>query len=73
MIYKICLILAIVGGLNWGLVGLFNFDLITWIFGSTTSIFARIVYCLIGISSVCSIPVLFMGNDRSCSRDIPKD
>jgi uncharacterized membrane protein YuzA (DUF378 family) len=43
----ITLILLIVGGLNWGLVGLFNFDLVATLFGAG-SIFARIVYLLVG-------------------------
>ena len=42
MFDKICLILAIVGCLNWGLVGLFSFDLVAWIFGGTDAILSRI-------------------------------
>lgn len=49
----IALILLIVGGLNWGLVGLFKFDLVAAIFG--TSILASIVYILVGISAVYTI------------------
>ena len=45
------LILVIVGGLNWGLVGLFGFDLVATIFGPM-SILSRIVYTLVGISAV---------------------
>ncbi len=47
----IAAILLVVGGLNWGLVGLFNFDLVAAIFGSGTP-FARIVYTLVGFSAV---------------------
>jgi len=47
----IVLILVIVGGLNWGLVGFFNFDLVAFIFG-TMSIIARIVYALVGLSAL---------------------
>ncbi len=50
-IYKICVILVIVGGLNWGLVGLFNFDLVAVIFGSM-SLFSRLIYSLVGIATV---------------------
>ena len=50
-IYKICLILVIVGGLNWGLVGLFSFDLVAVIFGSM-SVFSRFIYTLVGIATV---------------------
>lgn len=51
------LILIIVGGLNWGLVGLFNFDLVAAIFGDM-SIVSRIVYTLVGISAVYWITLL---------------
>lgn len=51
------LILIIVGGLNWGLVGLFNFDLVATIFGDM-SIVSRIVYTLVGISAVYWITLL---------------
>ncbi len=57
--FKICLALIIVGGLNWGLVGLFDFDLVGWIFGSSESIFARAVFVLVGIGAIGSIPALF--------------
>ena len=50
----IALILLVVGGLNWGLVGLFNFDLVATIFGAM-SVLARIVYVIVGISAVVVI------------------
>ena len=52
MIYleKIALWLAIIGGLNWGLVGLFDFNLVSGIFGDM-SLLSRIVYILVGLSA----------------------
>lgn len=47
----IALVLLIIGGLNWGLVGLFDFDLVATIFGSM-SIVSRIIYILVGISAI---------------------
>ena len=47
----IALVLVIVGGLNWGLVGLFNFDLVAAIFGNM-SVLSRVVYSLVGVSAV---------------------
>jgi hypothetical protein len=44
-------VLLVVGGLNWGLVGLFGFDLVAAIFGEM-SVLSRIVYCLVGLSAV---------------------
>ena len=48
----VALILLIVGGLNWGLVGLFQFDLVAAIFGGQGSAIARIVYVLVGIAAL---------------------
>ena len=53
----IALILLIVGGLNWGLVGLFNFDLVAAIFG--VSIITNIVYTLVGVAALWGIYYLF--------------
>ncbi len=54
----IILILIIVGGLNWGLVGIFDFDLVATIFGDMSPV-SRIVYSLVGIASVVGIFTLF--------------
>ncbi len=55
----IALILTIIGGLNWGLVGLFRFDLVAWLFGGQTALLSRIVYILVGLSALWSITFLF--------------
>ena len=52
--YKICLILMIVGGINWGLVGLFQFDFVGWLLGGSASIWSRIVFTLVGVAAVCA-------------------
>lgn len=51
----IAFILVIVGALNWGLVGFFQFDLVATIFGGMTGIIARIVYALVGLAAVWMI------------------
>ena len=48
----IALVLLIVGGLNWGLWGLFEFDLVVALFGGSTSILSKIVYALVGAAAV---------------------
>ena len=48
----IALALLVIGGINWGLVGLFQFDLVATIFGGSDSILSRIVYTLVGLSAV---------------------
>lgn len=57
-LYFLCLVLVIVGGLNWGLVGLLNFDLVAAIFGSMTFI-SKLVYDLVGLSAVYLLFSLF--------------
>ena len=58
-IKKIALALVIVGAINWLLVGAFKFDLVATIFGGSTSMLARIVYILVGISGLISISMFF--------------
>ena len=59
MLNKIALALLIIGGLNWGLVGIFNFDLVAFIFGAG-SLLARAVYILVAVGAVVAIPMLMM-------------
>ena len=54
----IALILVIIGAINWGLIGIFNFDLVSAIFGDM-SIISRIVYGLVGVSGLWGIKLLF--------------
>ena len=62
MFNKICLALFIIGALNWGLVGLFTFDLVAWIFGSSTALLSRIVYTVIALAGIWCITLLFKKN-----------
>ncbi|MEG2053887.1 MAG: DUF378 domain-containing protein [Oscillospiraceae bacterium] len=59
MFYKICLAVLIIGGINWGLIGIFGFDLVAFLFGGATAVFSRIIYTVVGISSLACIPALF--------------
>ena len=59
VIDRIALILTIVGGLNWGRIGLFRFDLVAWICGGQDAIFARIIYAIVGLAAVWCISLLF--------------
>lgn len=56
---KLALILLIIGGINWGLVGIFEFDLVAWLFGGAASIISRTIYILVAISAVWCISFLF--------------
>jgi hypothetical protein len=52
--YKVTLVLLIIGGLNWGLVGVLNLDLVKAVFGDM-SLISRVVYALVGLSAVYAI------------------
>ena len=58
-LHKIALLLVIVGALNWGLVGLFEFDLVASIFGGSDQIVSRVIYSLIALGGVICIGRLF--------------
>ena len=59
MLDRIALILVIIGGLNWGSIGIFGFDLVAWICGGQGSIIARIIYTIVGIAAIWCISLLF--------------
>lgn len=55
----VALILSIIGSINWGLVGLFRFDLVAWLFGGQGSVVSRIIYGLVGLAGLWCITLLF--------------
>lgn len=58
----LALILSIVGSLNWGLVGIFQFDLVAWLFGGAASLLSRIIYTVIGLAGLWCISFLMRNN-----------
>ena len=56
---KICLILIIIGAINWAFVGLFELDLVASIFGGSDNMIARIIYIVIGLAGIIDISLLF--------------
>ena len=56
---RIALTLLIIGGLNWGSVGLFQFDLVAFACGGSASMISRIIYTIVGLSAVWCISLLF--------------
>ncbi|MCD7859530.1 MAG: DUF378 domain-containing protein [Firmicutes bacterium] len=58
----LALILAIIGCLNWGLIGIFQFDLVAWIFGGQGAVLSRIIYALVGLAGLWCISFLFRKN-----------
>jgi uncharacterized membrane protein YuzA (DUF378 family) len=65
----IALILSIIGSLNWGLVGLFKFDLVAWIFGGQDAVLSRIIYGLVGLAGLWCITLLFRRNRDSINAE----
>ena len=55
---KVALVLVIIGALNWGLIGLFDFNLVALIFGGADSLFTKIIYIIVGICGVINIKLL---------------
>lgn len=68
IIKKIALALTIIGGINWALIGIFNFNLVTWLLNEG-SIPTRIVYIIIGLCSLFSITLLFMHDHQELFED----
>lgn len=63
-IQRIALVLTIIGAINWGLIGFFQFDLVAAIFGGQNSALARIVYGLVGIAGLINLGLLFKPNEE---------
>lgn len=57
ILQKVALVLTIIGALNWALIGIFDFNLVTFIFGDT-SFLTRLVYILIGIAGIINIGLI---------------
>ena len=56
---RIALVLAIIGGLNWGSIGLFRFDIVAWLFGGQTAQGRRVGYTLVGLAALWGVTLLF--------------
>jgi uncharacterized membrane protein YuzA (DUF378 family) len=61
---KISLILTIIGALNWGSIGLFQFDIVAWICGGPATLVARIIYTLVALAGIWCISLLFRESDE---------
>lgn len=65
MIDKIALLLVIIGGLNWGSIGIFNFDIVGWIFGGQTAMGSRIVFVIVALAAIWCITLLFRDTEAA--------
>ena len=64
MLDKIALLLTIVGALNWGAIGLFQFDLVAFLFGGQDNIISRIIYSLVALGGIWCISLLFRDREE---------
>lgn len=66
---RLALVLVIIGAINWGLVGLFQFDLVAFLFGGSAAIISRIIYVLVALAGIWSVTLLFRDREREQDRD----
>ncbi len=60
----LALILSVVGALNWGLIGIAQFDLVAWLFGGQTALVSRVIYALVGLAGLWCISLLFRRHNQ---------
>ncbi len=63
MMDKIALLLVVIGAINWGLVGVFRFDLVAYLFGGQAAVISRILYTIIAAAGLWSISLLFRNKE----------
>jgi uncharacterized membrane protein YuzA (DUF378 family) len=64
IIDRLAMILTTIGALNWGSIGLFQFDIVAWICGGQSSLLSRIIYTVVGLAGVWCISLLFRSRER---------
>lgn len=64
ILQRIALVIVIIGALNWGLIGIFNFNLVGFLFNSISPIISRVIYTLVGIAGIICISNLFIDYDE---------
>lgn len=69
MLDKIALTLLVIGGINWGSIGIFQFDIVAWIFGGQTGIISRIIYIIVGLAAIWCISLLFRDTGEEVNDD----
>lgn len=69
MLDRITLSLLIIGGINWGSIGIFNFDIVAWIFGGQEALISRIIYTVVGLCALWCISLLFRSREHIVERN----
>lgn len=60
---RIALIIAVIGALNWGSIGLFQFDIVAWLFGGQDALISRIVYTVVALAGIWCISLIFRARE----------
>ena len=63
MLDKLALILVVIGAINWGSIGLFQFDIVGWIFGGQSAVVSRIIFTVVALAGIWCISLLFIENE----------
>ncbi|NCC87797.1 MAG: DUF378 domain-containing protein [Clostridia bacterium] len=63
MLDRISLILVTIGAINWGSIGLFQFDIVAWLFGGQDAVLSRIIYTVVALAGVWCLSLLFRPNE----------
>ena len=61
---SLALIITIIGALNWGSIGLFQFDIVAWLFGGQDALISRIVYTVVALAGIWCISLIFRARER---------
>ncbi len=69
----IALILIVIGALNWGLIGIFQFDVVAAIFGGMSTVVSRIIYTLVGLAGIWGITMLFRRRNKATILGVDKN
>ena len=64
MLDRIALFLLIIGALNWGSIGIFQFDVVAWIFGGQAAVVSRIIYMVVALAGIWCISLFFRERDH---------
>ena len=70
MLDRISLILVVIGAINWGSIGLFQFDIVAWLFGGQAAILSRIIYTLVALAGIWCLSLLFRHNEILASDEV---
>ena len=61
---RIALIITIIGALNWGSIGIFDFDIVAWIGGGQDALISRIIYTVVALAGIWCVPLLFRAREK---------